>query len=43
MKRILIALAVLASVQVAGAQNIETAKKNLEAALDAYKPKTELS
>ncbi|MDD7135955.1 MAG: tetratricopeptide repeat protein [Bacteroidales bacterium] len=32
MKRILIALAVLASVQVAGAQNIETAKKNLEAA-----------
>ncbi|MGN0202513.1 MAG: tetratricopeptide repeat protein [Candidatus Cryptobacteroides sp.] len=32
MKRILIALAVLASVQVAGAQSVETAKKNLEAA-----------
>ena len=32
MKRILIALAVLASVQVANAQNSETAKKNVEAA-----------
>lgn len=32
MKRILLALAVLASVQVANAQNIETAKKNVEAA-----------